>query len=108
MAERKRFGGWDVAKFFALFPLYAVRGCFVIVGATIRLVRSARGAKLALASELVCPSCGEPNATIGRWTCGVCHATYHGWVGRSRVCRAGCGWFPCTCGVAITLPWERP
>jgi hypothetical protein len=91
-----------------LLPYYALRGLMLVVQSIVRLVLKARGARLALTSELRCPN-GHVNATVGRYQCGVCHSTYHGWVGKCALCGAGAGWFECSsCGVGIKLPWERP
>ncbi len=107
-AQQRAITKWDAVLFCLLFPLHVVRGVLMVVVSVAGVARHVRRATRALSSTLECPSCGEANATVGRWTCGVCHATYHGWVGRCGICGAGCGWFACTCGVAITLPWERP
>lgn len=88
-------------------PLLAVYGIVVLGRWLVGVARGARGARLALASNLTCPH-GHVNATVGRWTCAHCHATYHGWVGRCEVCGAGAGWITCeVCAVGIVLPWVR-
>lgn len=88
-------------------PLLAVYGLVVLGRWVVGLAHGARGARLALASSLTCPH-GHVNATVGRWACAHCHATYQGWVGRCEVCGASAGWIACeVCGVGITLPWVR-
>ena len=100
------FRWWKALLWLLCSPFLAVYGLVLALRALVRLVRGARGFRLALAKELRCPN-GHVNQTVGRFSCGVCHAEYHGWVGRCGVCGAPAGWFPCAeCGVGIRLPWE--
>ena len=73
------------------------------------LERTRWGLRL-IGQTIDCPSCGEENALAGRWTCRApgCGATYHGFVGRCRLCGAGASWFPCArCQVSILLGPRR-
>lgn len=92
---------------FLASPLLAIHGLLVLGRWVVGLVHGVHGAQIALALNLNCPH-GHSNATIGRWTCAHCHATYLGWVGRCEICGAGAGWIACeVCGVGIVLPWVR-
>jgi hypothetical protein len=87
-------------------PFFVAVGLLRLVRFIRRAFRAVRGFRLGLARELPCPN-GHKNSVIGRWECGSCKGTYHGWVGRCEVCGAGASWFPCEkCGVSIKLPWE--
>lgn len=90
-----------------LFPLLVVYGVVVLVRDLFRVAGRIQGAAAGLSPSLRCPN-GHENAVTGRFECGTCRASYHGWVGRCGVCGAGAGWLPCEiCGVGIPLPWER-
>ena len=89
-----------------LSPFFFLYGLYILWSAGAWVVRALSGARRALSETIHCSN-GHPNATIGRFECAVCRASYHGWVGRCGVCGAGAGWMPCsTCGVGISLPWE--
>lgn len=91
-----------------LLPVFALYGIYVALAEAAALVAGLGRSRAALADTLPCPH-GHPNATVGRFTCASCHATYLGWVGRCAICGAAAGWMPCeVCDVSIPLPWERP
>lgn len=86
-------------------PVLALYGCLVLLRGLAHGARRILGARLALASELACCN-GHRNPTVGRWNCGSCKATYHGWVGRCAVCGSGAGWMSCrTCQISVPFPW---
>lgn len=88
-------------------PFFALRGLLMIVRGVGALAHRVRAARAALGATLVCQN-GHPNATVGRWSCAACGATYHGWVGRCAICSAPAGRMDCAaCGVGIPLPWSR-
>lgn len=94
----------------AALPILAIYGLAVLVGGFIGLFSRARGQARLLGRALPCPSCGTPNELHGRWRCRApgCGATYHGFVGRCRMCGSSASFFPCReCGVSIPLGGQR-
>lgn len=88
-------------------PFLALYGVLVVIRWGRAGIRRVRGLGAALGSTLRCPN-GHANPTVGRYSCGVCGGTYHGWIGRCPICGAGAGWTACQrCGASIRLPWER-
>lgn len=88
-------------------PILALYGFIVIVRWVRSVLRRLRGMRAGLSSTIRCPH-GHESPTVGRYSCGACGSTYHGWIGRCPTCGAGAGWTACQrCGVSISLPWER-
>jgi hypothetical protein len=108
MAMKKQaWTPWRIAWVLLLSPLFALYGIWALIRALLGLRRTVRAFGLSQARTIPCPN-GHPNATRGRFECGSCRATYHGWVGACGLCGAGAGWTPCTvCGVSIPLAWEH-
>lgn len=96
-----------VVKAAFLAPLFATYGAWrILVGAVLFVRRVIWMIRLS-GPVLTCGSCGESNALHGRWICGACGSTYHGFVARCP-CGAGAAYFSCRrCGVSLPLGPRR-
>jgi hypothetical protein len=100
----------SIGRAVVLGILFAVYGAATILRGVGRLCHRTSVTLRLLSRSLVCPACGEPCSTVGRFQCASCSAVYAGAVVLCGYCGARASHYPCArCGAAITIePWVDP
>jgi rubredoxin len=93
-----------LCRVIVLIPLYAIYGTWSLVMGLLRVRGLLGDTRRLLGESLVCPSCHTPNSLVGRWSCSVCSAVYHGAAVECPYCGAGASFITCErCSVSIPM-----